>query len=185
MRTLVNLPLSYSVAAVFLAGCGVLPLSSSKGQDESQSAIGVPRAMQTLAAASSPYRVVYNFGGGPNGADPVADLVNVNGTLYGTTQIGGKYEKNGTVFKITRAGEHRVVHSFGNGDDGVTPLASLVDVNGTLYGTTEAGGSGTCRDEQGEAGCGVVYSISQTGEEKVLYSFARRSRRSVSSRGLG
>jgi uncharacterized repeat protein (TIGR03803 family) len=37
-------------------------------------------------------------------------------------------------------GSEKVLHSFGYGSDGATPLAGLIDVKGTLYGTTSAGG---------------------------------------------
>ena len=47
----------------------------------------------------------------------------------------------GTVFSITTAGKEKVLHSFGGGTDGVGPFAGLIDVKGTLYGTTEQGGA--------------------------------------------
>ncbi len=52
----------------------------------------------------------------------------------------------GTVFSMSPGGEEKILHSFGYGSDGATPLAGLIDVNGTLYGTTSAGsayGDGT------------------------------------------
>ncbi|HEX4013498.1 MAG TPA: choice-of-anchor tandem repeat GloVer-containing protein, partial [Candidatus Cybelea sp.] len=63
----------------------------------------------------------------------------VGGALYGTTAAGGQYGK-GTIFKMTLTGKEKVLHSFGHGSDGATPLAGLVDVQGRLYGTTSAGG---------------------------------------------
>jgi hypothetical protein len=52
--------------------------------------------------------VLYSFTGDPNGAQPTAPLVAVNGTLYGTTAFGGEYGQSsglgpsgdGTVFAI-------------------------------------------------------------------------------------
>jgi uncharacterized repeat protein (TIGR03803 family) len=41
-------------------------------------------------------------------------------------------------------------------------------VNGTLYGTTLAGGKAGCSNN---FGCGVVYSITTSGSEKVVYRF--------------
>jgi uncharacterized repeat protein (TIGR03803 family) len=113
-------------------------------------------------------KVLHRFAGGSNGAYPEASLVDVNGTLYGTTFSGGTYCRDycGTVFSITTAGTEHVLHSFGSGDDGAGPEAGLIDVNGTLYGTTYRGGV-PCSTP----GCGTVYSISTTGSEKVLYSF--------------
>ncbi|MGB8965119.1 MAG: hypothetical protein WCB99_05720 [Candidatus Cybelea sp.] len=34
-----------------------------------------------------------------------------------------------------------MLHSFGDGTDGAQPFAGLVDVKGTLYGTTAQGGT--------------------------------------------
>jgi len=118
---------------------------------------------------------LYNFGGhAENAIGPVAGLTDVDGILYGTTPSGGAYDKDGTVFSITTAGKEHVLHSFGSGDDGVKPQSSLIDVNGTLYGATELGGNGGCQFQSRLIGCGTVYSISTTGREKVLYSFAGR-----------
>jgi len=61
--------------------------------------------------------------------------------LYGTTEFGGTYD-NGTVFSVNpNTGAETVLHSFGSGADGEYPIASLIDVKGTLYGTTEEGGT--------------------------------------------
>lgn len=48
---------------------------------------------------------------------------------------------DGTVFSISRSGTEKVLHSFGSGSDGKPPTAGLIDVNGTLYGTTFVGGT--------------------------------------------
>ncbi|MGA8385873.1 MAG: choice-of-anchor tandem repeat GloVer-containing protein [Candidatus Cybelea sp.] len=86
--------------------------------------------------------VLHRFGGSSDGALPTADLLNINGTLYGTTQGGGA-NNDGTVFSITTSGTETVLHSFGTGTgDGQNPYAGLINVNGTLYGTTTSGGSG-------------------------------------------
>jgi uncharacterized repeat protein (TIGR03803 family) len=98
------------------------------------------------------YKVLYAFGGNSRSGDgswPQTGLINVNGTLYGTTAGGGAYGW-GTVFSVTSAGTETVLHSFGNGSDGSDPLAGLINVNGTLYGTTNFGGT---------YGYGTVFSI--------------------------
>jgi uncharacterized repeat protein (TIGR03803 family) len=109
--------------------------------------------------------VLYSFGGNNDGANPYAGLINVSGTLYGTTKSGGAYG-GGTVFSIDpKSGAETVLYSFGNGTDGSSPFASLIDVSGTLYGTTETGGSD---------GSGTVFSIDpKTGAETVLHSFCQ------------
>ena len=111
------------------------------------------------------FKVLYRFPGGRNGALPVASLIDVNGTLYGTTSFGGLLDcpgSCGTVYSMSTTGVEKVLYRFAGGSDGATPESSLVDVNGTLYGTTAFGGGAPCPT----GGCGTVYSISTTGNEK-------------------
>lgn len=111
-------------------------------------------------------KVLYSFLGshGHDGELPRAPLIDVNNMLYGTTS-GGGYKRNGVVYRVSTGGTEQVLHIFrkkpAKGDGG-GPSAGLVNVNGTLYGTTVNGGSD---------GDGTVYTISLSGEEKVLYSF--------------
>ncbi|HEY6325340.1 MAG TPA: choice-of-anchor tandem repeat GloVer-containing protein [Candidatus Cybelea sp.] len=117
-------------------------------------------------------KVLHNFGNGSDGKYPSASLVAVNGALYGTTNAGGTNscspsEGCGTVFSITTGGKEKVLHSFGKGTDGSFPYAPLIDISGTLYGTTAYGG------EYGAGQTGTVFSITRDGAEKVLHSFAK------------
>ncbi|HEX4013475.1 MAG TPA: choice-of-anchor tandem repeat GloVer-containing protein [Candidatus Cybelea sp.] len=120
--------------------------------------------------------VVYSFkGGSADGAHPYASLVEVNGTLYGTTFEGGA-KNEGTVFSITPSGKEIVLHSFKGGSaDGAYPIASLVNLSGTLYGTTPDGGS-NCKTGSGYHGCGTIFAITPSGKETVLYKFKGGSR---------
>jgi len=113
--------------------------------------------------------VLYNFTGGKtDGAKPVAPLVDVQGTLYGTAANAGEHG-NGTVFAITPSGTETVLYSFKGGmKDGAGPLAPLADAHGVLYGTTWSGGSAHC----GGGGCGTVFAITPSGQERVVYAFA-------------
>ena len=115
--------------------------------------------------------VNYNY---KDGFEPEAGLINVGGTLYGTTSGGGTIGY-GTVYKITRGGKETVLHSFGY-DDGAYPYAGLIDVKGTLYGTTVGGGSYTCRNYTYLETCGTVFSITPSGTETVLHSFTGDSK---------
>jgi uncharacterized repeat protein (TIGR03803 family) len=122
-------------------------------------------------------KVLHSFGKGSDGAVPQAGLIDVAGTLYGTTVAGGEYGGEygyGTVFSITTSGTEKVLHSFGKGSDGKEPFAGLIDVNGTLYGTTSAGGA---QDKAScySLSCGTVFSITPQGSEKVLHSFGKGS----------
>ena len=84
--------------------------------------------------------MLYSFKGGSDGAGP-SGLIDVNGKLYGTTGYGGTPGTYGTVFSISTTGyAETVLHRFGVSKDGQHPGAGLLNVNGTLYGTTSDGG---------------------------------------------
>jgi uncharacterized repeat protein (TIGR03803 family) len=112
--------------------------------------------------------VLHSFGGAHDGWNPTARLIlDESGNLYGTTGYGGAHG-HGTVFKVDKAGNETIIHSFAGGTDGDRPNAGLVeDAAGNFYGTTQYGGRGC--DGQG---CGTVFRISPDGRETVLYRFA-------------
>jgi uncharacterized repeat protein (TIGR03803 family) len=112
--------------------------------------------------------VLHSFGAKGDGDYPYAGLVNVKGTLYGTTYLGGAKGK-GTVFSITPSGKETILHSFKGAPDGLAPVASVTVLNGTFYGTTKNGGTGKCKQ-----GCGTVFAITPSGRELVLHSFSSR-----------
>ena len=113
--------------------------------------------------------VVYRFQGGSDGFWPQG-LINVGGTLYGTTELGGASEL-GTVYSLNPStGAKAVMYSFKGGSDGLGPNGGLVSIGGTLYGTTAHGGSSAIVG--GAAGGGTVFSLDPTtGAETVLHSF--------------
>lgn len=85
-----------------------------------------------------------------DGGFPAARLLNVAGALYGTTRYGGIFQA-GSVFRLNPAsGDVSVVYSFKENNDGRYPYAGLINVGGTLYGTTYAGG---------EQGKGTVFAV--------------------------
>jgi len=104
---------------------------------------------------------LHNFDGGSDGANPYSGLIDVGGTLYGTTDSGGGSGCNGegcgTVYSITTAGAESVVYAFKGGNDGIGPQAALLDVNGTLYGTTVGGGGQV--DCFAGGSCGTVFRV--------------------------
>ena len=172
MRTLALSALTVSLAVALLVGCG-----------GSQPPIGVPGALpQTSALAArvnrTHYKLLYSFGAPPDGNYPTANLIDVGGTLYGTTVAGGSnscpttsYQGCGTVFSVTLGGAEKVLYNFGGGSDGSSPQAGLINVGGTLYGTTDTGGEIGCSYTYPSFGCGTVFSITPSGAEKVLYKF--------------
>lgn len=109
--------------------------------------------------SSNEVSVLFRFHGA-TGTRPYSGVIDVNGTLYGTTQTGGKHNE-GTVYAMSPSGVENVVWSF-KGKNGDDPRAGLTAVDGTIYGTTYYGGA---------AGLGTVFALSTSGAEKVLHSF--------------
>jgi uncharacterized repeat protein (TIGR03803 family) len=150
---------SISAGLALLAGCTG---SQSIGTPDVMRQT-LPHAIAHRTSTGSSYQVLYSFAGAPDGRAPEAALVAVNDTLYGTTTTGGTVGGvgRGTIFSVTASGNEAVLHSFGlpGQHDGWDPMAGLIAVNGTLYGTTEFGRRG-----------GTVFKISTTGQnERVLH----------------
>ena len=97
-----------------------------------------------------PFKFIH-FGVGKDGASPAAGLIQYNGKLYGTTTGGGNSPKKtnecissgrcGTIYKIDRFGNERVIYRFTGDPDGANPEAALINEGGVLYGTTFWGGT--------------------------------------------
>jgi len=118
-------------------------------------------------SAKGKVTVLHNFAGGTDGANPYAGLVqDAKGNFYGTTYYGGAGCKGfdcGTVFKVSPKGKETVLHAFALSDGHYPDFGTLVqDAAGNLYGTTYAGGT---------ADMGVVFKVSSTGKESVVYNF--------------
>ena len=97
-----------------------------------------------------------------DGVQPVGNLIESNGDLYGTAYTGGTLG-GGTVFRLAMDGTFTVLHDFDDGtDDGGLPEGGVVAINKTFYGTTEGGGA---------SNGGMVYSVTNSGHERVLHSF--------------
>lgn len=109
--------------------------------------------------------VLHNFAGGSSdGANPVyGSLLMANASLYGVTEEGGT-SGQGVVYKLSKSG-FKVLYSFAGGTtDGCFPFGSVaMDKSGNFYGTTQ--GCGSSDD-------GIIWKLSQTGQETVLHSFA-------------
>jgi uncharacterized repeat protein (TIGR03803 family) len=87
-----------------------------------------------------------------------------HGNLFGTTTDGGANNR-GTVFKLDSNGAYSLLYTFTGGADGSVPYRAgvVLDTAGNLYGVTNYGGT---------HGNGVIYKLTPTGQETVLYSFA-------------
>jgi uncharacterized repeat protein (TIGR03803 family) len=130
---------------------------------------GIPPPSGTLFAITldGQFTTVHTFcleQGCPDGSDPLGGLVQSNdGTIYGTTSLGGTYNL-GTVFKITPAGVFTTVYSFCNCGDGAYPFGTLIQAtDSNIYGTTELGGANNY---------GTVFVVNTAaGTLKTLHSF--------------
>ena|ERR1700733_856400 len=120
------------------------------------------------------HRVLYEFGG-PDGAEPLGDLVfDTSGNLYGTTSAGGT-NNCGVVFELSSAPggtwTQKVLHTFTKIPDGCSPAGGLtLDAAGNLYGMTEYGGT--------EKSLGTVFELMPDPNglwtEKILHTFGER-----------
>jgi uncharacterized repeat protein (TIGR03803 family) len=123
--------------------------------------------------------VLYSFcpaSGCADGAEPQGQLlIDKDGSIFGTTVLGGANGNSGTVFKLTpnakkTAYTETVLYNFCSANactDGGTPFSGLImDQEGNLFGTTFAGG----------AGAGIVFELIPNANktaytESVLYNF--------------
>jgi uncharacterized repeat protein (TIGR03803 family) len=118
---------------------------------------------------SGTFKTLYNFCSKTHctdGATPLSGLIQAsNGNLYGTTNSGGVHGY-GVVYEITTTGTYKTRYSFcaqTNCSDGSYPQAGLIQAaNGSLYGTTGAGGT---------SGVGTVFEITPTNQFITLHSF--------------
>lgn len=118
-----------------------------------------------------------------DGAFPSAGLVQgSDGNFYGTTAQGGSHHDTfcpqgcGTVFRITPQGLLTKIYDFcilGSCADGALPEEALVQSSdGSLYGTTSAGGKPALSNHKAcPYGCGTFFSLTPAGTLKTLWSF--------------
>ena len=112
-----------------------------------------------------------------DGASPDAGLCLANdGTLYGTTSIGGSITNStftfgcGEVFMVNTNGFVSSIASF-NKTNGVWPESKLVfGSDGNLYGTTIVGGGGNTNPYWG--GYGTIFRVKPKGGITALVTFS-------------
>jgi len=129
----------------------------------------------TNAGKSMTKTFIYRFTGGAGGAAPTSGVtLGPAGVLYGTATGGAN--NAGLVYKLmpNASGGYTqaVVYAFAGGIGGTNPTGGVVfGPGGLLYGTTAFGGSSTCTYIANASGCGVVYDLTLTGTEKLIYKF--------------
>jgi hypothetical protein len=138
-----------------------------------------------MPASAQTFTIIHNFSGGQDGSQPVGGLtIDKARNFYGTASAGGA--GYGTVFKLVRKNSAWVLnplYSFTGGNDGAGPVSTLViGPNGTLFGSTAAGGGGACSKIYEYSGCGAIFNLRPGAAacktalcpwtETVLYRFA-------------
>jgi len=108
---------------------------------------------------------LYQFQCAEDGCLPIGLLVSdSSGNLYGTAPGNYGGLGAGDVYELSSAGKLTVLLDFSNsGGGGSTPVGLVQDRSGSMYGTTELGGS--------EGNFGTVFEVTRTGSETVLYRF--------------
>jgi len=98
--------------------------------------------------------ILHVFRGGKDGSQPLGLTLAPDGSLYGTTQLGGGASACGsnngvptgcgTFFRLVAVNgrwSEQLIHAFTGGVDGAAPVASpSIDTAGNVYLTTSAGG---------------------------------------------
>jgi uncharacterized repeat protein (TIGR03803 family) len=122
-------------------------------------AIGFFSPIGAASAHAQTYEIVHALHDPPPASPGPALLQGSDGNIYGTTPGGGDDGK-GSIFRLTTAGDFRLLHSF-TGDDGTAP-SELVELDGNFYGTTATGGT---------TGAGTVFRADSAGEVTTLHEF--------------
>ncbi len=163
-------------------------LQASDGNFYGTTLIGGPENWGTIfkITPSGTFTTVYAIQSmtANQGIDPSGGLIQAtDGNFYGTTNLGGSSNDDGTVFKFTPDGTFTTLHSF-EGPDGAKPASKLIQAtDGNFYGTTPTGGAGGCPGDEfiGIAGgCGTIFKIAPGGALTTLYSFGVGSTASAS-----
>jgi uncharacterized repeat protein (TIGR03803 family) len=182
---------------VILDSNGSLYVTMQGSPTRSGTALGLVIALTPPNSGSGSWIEHELFGFGPDvgwagGAMPLAGVVSLNGSLFGTTYTEGDSSCGttgcGAVYQLTppaQAGAEwteTTLHTFsGYPADGAESYAPLtVGPGGVLFGTTFYGGaySQTCQANGVDVGCGAVFELTPptspggSWTESIIYSFA-------------
>jgi uncharacterized repeat protein (TIGR03803 family) len=185
----------YTVLHRFLGGSDGAAPRASLARDAAGNLYGTTQGQGSVAAVPTVFKldkngnetVLFTFDnfadGGPPNSTPILDA---EGNLYATTPSGGdvncdKKSGNGcgVVFRLSKSGAFKVLHTFTSQATGEQPNGNLVmDANGNLYGTTVFGGFGgssACGLGYNFFGCGTVFKVSKNGKFTALHVFRGKS----------
>ncbi len=121
-------------------------------------------------ALDGTFTTLHDFSLSTDGANLYGGLVEADdGNFYGTATTGGQFG-DGFVFRVTPAGQFRIIYSFGaqgSGDATYGGNGLIQGSDGFLYGTTGGGG------HSGPSGDGTVFRLDLQGTETVVHSFSQ------------
>lgn len=106
---------------------------------------------------------------GPNGARPNALMASPDGRLFGTTTLGGTFNR-GVLFTVDAFGRIQPVYSFSSAAGAYLPrYAPLLGSDGAFYGIAQAGGKhglgAVWRYRPGDGKFQVVHSFGAAADE--------------------
>jgi uncharacterized repeat protein (TIGR03803 family) len=94
------------------------------------------------------------------GVQCVHTILGSDGNFYASCNFGGT-NNNGTLFKISTAGNLTVLHNMTAATDGTYPTWAIQATDGNIYGTM---------GRAGPHNAGTIYQLKTNGTYKVLYS---------------
>ncbi|MGC3959977.1 MAG: hypothetical protein QM813_19240 [Verrucomicrobiota bacterium] len=138
-------------AALTLAGGTLYGIATAGGANGNGTIFALTTNGVTFSVLHDFSLLDAHAGANAAGATPWGGLLLRGDRLYGTASAGGG-GGNGVIFSIrTNGADFTALYNFtptapltGTNIDGAIPYGGLVETNGTLYGTTFAGGAGGC-----------------------------------------
>ena len=170
---LYDFPIAANPRGGITVGPGGVPFSTASGGNGNYGTVFYVTPQPNICHSVQCYwdeSPVYAFRGGYGLLPEYSNLTfDSAGNIYGTT-YGGPYPGGGAMYELMRSGETWtpiLLHSFGNGNDGIHPYSNVViDQLGNFYATTNMGGT---------AGLGAVVQV-PVGQypytDNVIYNFS-------------
>jgi len=117
-----------------------------------------------ISATGTNFKVIKHLNSIADGSRPLGGLVlGKDGNFYGTTSDGGSTSYDGAIFRITPAGDYKVLKRLSSTTDGESPKDNLVQAtDGNFYGMTSRGG---------KYNAGTLFRITSAGNYTVLRHF--------------
>lgn len=129
---------------------------------------GIPnRGIIFKLTADGQVTTLHEFQGGPgDGSGPSSlQLLASDGNFYGTS-IGGGEHGEGTIFRMSPAGDVEIVYSFPGGFDGEWPGDLIQTSDGNFYGSASGGYSSPL-----VSGLGILFRMTLDSQVTILHRF--------------